>query len=554
MLKVFLAEDESVVREGLRDNIPWEQYGYQFTGEAGDGEMALPLIRKIRPDVLITDIKMPFMDGLALSRIVSQEFPQTKIVIISGYDEFEYARQAIQIGVEQYLLKPVTKHTMQNVLREIREKIESEQEQKNYLEKFREEMREYEQLSRRNFLEKVFEGKLSVTEMYDEAQKLSLELDAPCYNLLLISVQEKAQKRDTGAPPGLTERVWEELQHYFLRFPEYLLFYWNLSTYGLLIKDEAERMEEMTGRAQQNIRRICQSAGEELDWYVAAGRPVQRLSLLPQLYAQVNHMLSGRFLKPEEHLLGAEPETPLPGGEAGVLGGVDSAQVDPDILKGFLQRGKQEEVQDFVTGYLSSQKNAMQSKLFRDYLMLSIRFTAAAFAEGLGVPQETFLRQALGERERELTLREEEFAPYMRSLIGEAVRLREQESDSQGRRIVKKALEYIEEHDTQESLSLNGAAGEAGVSASYLSAVFSQEMDLTFTEYVTQRRMEKAKKLLRESELHSGEIAQAVGYKDPHYFSFVFKKTQGVSPREYRQGEKNGSAQQGGAAGAGVQT
>ena len=109
MLKVFLVDDESVIREGLRDNIPWEQYGYRFVGEATDGEMALPLIRKTMPDVLITDIKMPFMDGLSLSKIVSSEFPKMKIIIISGYDDFEYARQAIEVGVEQYILKPITK-------------------------------------------------------------------------------------------------------------------------------------------------------------------------------------------------------------------------------------------------------------------------------------------------------------------------------------------------------------------------------------------------------------------------------------------------------------
>ena len=109
MLKVFLAEDETLIREGLRDNIPWEQYGYRFVGEAADGEMALPLIRKTKPDVLITDIKMPFMDGLSLSRIVREELPRTKIIIISGYDDFEYAREAISIGVDQYLLKPVTR-------------------------------------------------------------------------------------------------------------------------------------------------------------------------------------------------------------------------------------------------------------------------------------------------------------------------------------------------------------------------------------------------------------------------------------------------------------
>ena len=123
MLKVFLVEDETLIREGLRDRIPWEQYGFRFVGEAGDGEMALPLIRKTRPDVIITDIKMPFMDGLELSRIVKEEFPKTKILIVSGYDDFEYAREALTIGVDQYILKPVTRMNIRKVFEELKEKI-----------------------------------------------------------------------------------------------------------------------------------------------------------------------------------------------------------------------------------------------------------------------------------------------------------------------------------------------------------------------------------------------------------------------------------------------
>ena len=151
MLKVFLVEDESLIREGLRDEIPWEQYGFRFAGEAADGEMALPLIRKTRPDVLITDIKMPFMDGLSLSKVVHMELPKTKIVIISGYDDFEYARQAIEVGVDQYLLKPITRQAMRKTLLEMKEKIESEQEQNDYQAQFQNEMHEYEQFSRRRF-------------------------------------------------------------------------------------------------------------------------------------------------------------------------------------------------------------------------------------------------------------------------------------------------------------------------------------------------------------------------------------------------------------------
>ena len=193
MLKVFLVEDESVVREALRDNIPWQQYGYRFVGEAGDGEMALPLIRKTVPDVLITDIKMPFMDGLALSHIVKSEYPDMKIIIISGYDDFGYARQAISEGVDEYLLKPITRRSLQKALSELREKIEAEQEQKNYVKKFQTEMQQYEQYALRSFFEKVFEGKLSAQELYEEAGKQGLDINASGYNLILLGVQRVEQ-------------------------------------------------------------------------------------------------------------------------------------------------------------------------------------------------------------------------------------------------------------------------------------------------------------------------------------------------------------------------
>ena len=125
MLKTFLVEDEVIVRETIKRMIPWEQYGFELAGEAADGEMALPLILKCRPDLLITDIKMPFMDGLTLCKLVKKELPDIKIVILSGYDDFNYAKQAISIGVEDYLLKPITKNAFIERLVEIHNRYES---------------------------------------------------------------------------------------------------------------------------------------------------------------------------------------------------------------------------------------------------------------------------------------------------------------------------------------------------------------------------------------------------------------------------------------------
>ena len=169
---------------------PYRDYYIWRDGkEAADGEMALPLIRQVRPDVLITDIKMPFMDGLSLARMVNAELPRTKILIMSGYDDFEYARTAIELGVEQYLLKPVTKQTMKKVLVELREKIEQAAQADDYQAIYQEEMHEYEQFSRRRFFEKALGGGLSVAETYEEASRASLEIAAPAYNLLFFYLQ-----------------------------------------------------------------------------------------------------------------------------------------------------------------------------------------------------------------------------------------------------------------------------------------------------------------------------------------------------------------------------
>lgn len=539
MLKIFLVEDESVVREGLRDNIPWQQYGYKFVGEASDGEMALPLIQKTQPDVLLTDIKMPFMDGLSLSRIVHQEFPDMKIIIFSGYDDFEYARQAITVGVEQYLLKPITRASLQKVLTELRTKIENEQEQKNYQEKFQEEAREYERFSRTNFFMKVFEGRMPVQNIYEEAAKLSLKINAPCYNLLMFSLQDKREGENGGYESEDFARKREELLHYFVRYPEYLVFRWNINTYGVLLQGSAEQMKELMERCLENIERICQPTEEIFDWYAAAGEPVERLSLLAECYGKVNHLFAYRFLVPDKHIFTKEiADNYMPREEGGKIGDIDSAKVDQELIKDFLLRGSHDEIPEFVDSYLFSIQEALKSRLFQNYLVFHVHFVTMAYVEEIGCDKKEFL-ELLGEEQiQEVNRSIEELSLYIQNILEKAMELRDRVSDHQSKKILKKALDYIEENYTQDTLSLNTVASEVNVSSNYFSAIFSQAMQVTFIEYVTQKRMEKAKKLLRQTEKHSGDIAQEVGYKDPHYFSFVFKKTQGCTPREYRAGVK----------------
>ena len=136
MIKVFIVESDTAVREEIKNSIKWEREGYEVAGEASDGELAYPMIVQERPDILITDIKMPFMDGLELSRLVRQELPDIKILIVSGCAEFEYAREAIQIGVEDYLLKPVSSAELLKVLRGVSVSVIQEWEEKELLKKY----------------------------------------------------------------------------------------------------------------------------------------------------------------------------------------------------------------------------------------------------------------------------------------------------------------------------------------------------------------------------------------------------------------------------------
>lgn len=540
MIKVFLVEDELIIREGLRDIIPWQQYGFTLVGDAGDGEQALPMIRELRPDVLITDIKMPFMDGLALSSLVSREFPNMKILIISGYDDFEYARQAIRIGVEQYLLKPITKAMLIKTLAEVQEKIQSEREQETYLEKFRSEVQEYEQFSRRRFFEQVVAGQLSVGEIYEKAGELGISMDAQFYNLLLYSFQTGGKGAEGEKGQEAISQIRDGLTQFFMMYPEYLMFRWNLTTYAVLIKGEADQIETVTQRCVDTIRMHVLPYENEVKWYVAVGEPTRRLSALPTCFEEVSHVFSFRHLLSDQHILTRELTAKMVrSDDASSLKNLDMTKIDPAVLRGFLQNGQIDELHDFVEEYVDG-FTAASSRLFCQYLMLNVRFTAIAYIEELGYSQSEFSDQLPDVELVEKNVSKDELKEYICEILRCALELREKENRSQSRDMIGRALAYIDENFADENISLKEVAGYTNVSANYFSAVFSQEMRQTFVEYLTQKRMDRARELLRQTDKRTAEIAAEVGYKDPHYFSFVFRKTQGCTPRDYRTGGKRG--------------
>ena len=543
MLKIFLAEDEVIVRETIKRMIPWEELGFELVGEAADGEMALPLLIRQKPDLLITDIKMPFMDGLTLAKLAKKELPELKIVILSGYDDFNYAKQAISIGVEEYLLKPITKNALIERLSEIRSRYEHEKTQKEYYEKFQREMQVYEKNSNRDFFEALVCGSMDMMEVYKKAEKLGLDIVAEAYNILIFTMN--SEEDFSGQKEGYSE--WEAeslemLEDFFSDNTSAMLFRCNIFSYGVLIKGQKETIDENTRSCIDEIKKILDRKEQKRQWFVAVGESVERLSQLQKSYHSASRAFSQRYLYGENILYYDEMELmEHRSGQADTndnayLKNVDVNALNPAILQKFLSNGLQEETENFVKDYFYAiGQEPMESLVFRNYVILNVRFSVLSFLKSLGCDTEEMEPENTEEILAESGKNIESAIAYAEKMVSQAITIRDQNSGNKNRSILKTAVDFIDEHYMDEDISLNTAANVANVSSNHFSALFSQNMGQTFIEYLTTLRMNKAKELLRCTGMRSSEIAGEVGYKDAHYFSYLFKKTQGMTPSEYRK-------------------
>jgi two-component system response regulator YesN len=543
MLKIFLAEDEVVVRETIKRMIPWEELGFELVGEAADGEMALPLLLRQQPDLLITDIKMPFMDGLTLARLAKKEIPGLKVVILSGYDDFNYAKQAIGIGVEDYLLKPITKNALIERLSEIRSRYEHEKTQKEYYEKFQREMQAYEKNSSRDFFEALVGGSMDMMEVYKRAEKLGLDIVAEAYNVLIFTMncdEDFSGQRDEYS--SWEAESLELLENFFAGHSSAMLFRSNIFSYGVLLKGQRETIEENTRACVDEIRKILSRQDGRREWFLAVGQSVERLSQIQKSYHKASRAFSQRYLYDENILYYDEMETmEHPGGQAetednAYLQKVDVNALNPAILQKFLSNGLQEETENFVKDYFYAiGQEPMESLVFRNYVILNVRFSVISFIKGLGCDTNEMESADTEEVLAESGKNMESAIAYAKKMISQAIEIRDQNSGNKNRSILKTAVDFIDSHYMDEEISLNTVANVANVSSNHFSALFSQNMGQTFIEYLTSLRMNKAKELLRCTGMRSSEIAGEIGYKDAHYFSYLFKKTQGMTPSDYRK-------------------
>ena len=535
-IKVFLVEDEMVIRRGIKNSIDWEKEGYIFCGEASDGELAYPMIIKEKPDILITDIRMPFMDGLELCKLVKKELPNIKILILSGYDEFDYAKEAIRLGVTDYLLKPISSGKLLEALNGVSESIRREKEDKDLVRKYMEEMRENTEHEKQKFFEQMIAGNLSMADALETGKKYEMNLSAGMYNLLLFRFTLGEENRKSGELLGEAEYAIEKLTERL----EYV-FEFQRGVEGwafLLMADNEEQMSERVKELSKDLEEIMKNYST-IAYFGGIGQPVARLRELEESFREAERALAARFTMELNRIISVEDirmaqnVDTLDDIEITSFGEIEKTRT---MLEKFLNNGAEDEIDEFVDVYINElPEENLKSVLMRQYIIMDAYIVMMSFCEKIeGIEGEMQAQSEELKNSMKTIQTLEEIKNYIRMLLKKIIGVRDTISGRRYSDIIEIAKDQIRKTYMSDEISLNTIAAEVGMSPSYFSSIFSKEMGKTFVEYLTEIRMDRAKELLMCSSMKTSEIGYEVGYKDPHYFSYIFKKTQNCTPKEFR--------------------
>lgn len=526
MLKIFLVEDDIVAREEIKNKINWEAQGYELCGEAGDGELAFPLIRKLRPDIVITDIKMPFMDGLVLSRLIKQEMPFTEVIVLTEDRDFEYARECVRLGVARYLLKPVDGSELlreiDSLAKQIAEKNREHEDRVKYLK------------DKKELFRHLVTGSNTPAQLLESARSLELDLSAVWYNILLIKIHDPGRTYDEHSE--IIAEIEEQLEQRFSeRVGQVLVFDRDLEGKALLFKaDSREELTDIQSNFIAKLKEMLTLYGQ-VNYFGGFGTPVNRLGELPGSFEKASRAFARRYLEEGNRILdsGESEQENLAKQDEFDIGSINPKQVDRRKIQEFLKVGSREDISHFIEEYFRGlwDDNAMKSNIFRHYIILDAYFCVADFLEELQIPRSEIIPPDMSSGALQ---RVEDASAYVTGIVSKALELREKAASNRYRDTVHQVMQYIEENYADEELSLNLLAAYVNFSPNHLSMVFSQQTGQTLSKYLTDIRMNKAKELLCCTGKKSSVISVEVGYKDPHYFSYLFKKTQGMTPTQFR--------------------
>lgn len=531
MMKVVIVDDDSIIRRGLTQIIPWEKNGFTLAGTARDGEEALSLIAEVRPQLLLTDIRMPFMDGFQLTEAVKERFPDTKIIMLTSFDEFELAHRALKLKVFDYLLKPVDSQHLLDTAKRAMAELEYENEMKR-------KVIEGMPLLRQRFLEKLIKENLSEDEIRSHSDFLHYKLPHARYVAILLTA-------DDYSYPDYQNRFGKEMLKYcILNVAEETIR--EYEDEGIVFdSEEGEVVVIFYGDGEpdlieQNALQIAETIRANVEKFlkttVTVGigfiydhpRDISRSYRDAKAAIEFRHMIgTNRVLTVGDTGLPPSCSTEI------ILNGIESELV----MK--VKLGLMKEAHAILENI---ERRVLESKYVSlvQVRLIAIEISLLMFKELEDIVKRNVklmdnfdsFHSYYHELDRLQTV--QDIFDSIRTLINRFIDITNREREIQTKSMVHKAIEYIEENYAAEGLSLQETARYVHISPTYLSILFKKEKNITFSDFLLQTRMRAATELLRISGLKSYEVAEKVGYSNPQYFSQCFKKYTGFSPTDYK--------------------
>lgn len=532
LYRIILVDDEEEVRKGIIRKIDWETLGFQVVGDAENGQDALEKIEQLEPDVVMTDIRMPYMDGLTLTSWIRQKYPSVKVLIFSGFDDFEYAQQAIKLNVTEYILKPVNVEELTQILNRVRENLDQEIEQRRDVDRLRESYLNSLPILRELFLNDMVRGNMPAEDIRQKLEEYKIDiLGAEKWLTAVINVEN-----ETAEETGLTLHQEKELIPISVKsllednLKDYCRFTAFNSAVGitLIAAVDGEKKQtsliDLLGDICKEIKRILQ-----VTVTIGIGYFCKDLEQLPAAYQSAVDALGYQEIVGTGNIIYINDMEPVSRGKLQL-----ETRDEADLIAA-VKFGTREKIEAAARSFASRMESARVHMRQQQVYQMSIINCLIRLMQ----QQDLDLSAMFGTDEMYGkviygNMKPEEFASVITEVGCRMNEAMNRERDKTAKKVILEAKQYILDHYQDPELSVDVMCRQLHMSPAYFSTVFKRETGQTYIAYLTEVRLDKAVELLNTTDDKTYVIAQKVGYQEQNYFSYVFKKRFGISPTKFR--------------------
>lgn len=535
MYKLVIVDDEPTVRAGLSRHFDWGAFGIELAGQADDGSTGLNLIGQVKPDIVLTDVKMPKMDGIEMAKEVRTRFPGTKIVFISGHNDVDYLRSALQIHAVDYIFKPVKMPELRNVVERVLQALKTEEKERQLVKDMQVKLTQSMPLLREKFLMSIIrDGVANPRALQEKMDFLNLELPAEAIYLALVvtidDTTEVLSERSERDKQLLSYAILNVIQELIDTHMKGYSFENRSGEYvGILIMDESAEDQEaslftLAGQIRDSLLQWL-----KISVTIGVGEQVLSIAGLAVSYKHAREAADQKWYLGKNRIITMDS---LDTGEES-LSRFDTEHSerlistlkagDHNRLEAELNEIYQEFARKRKGGFKYCRSVSVQLILLSGRVLLDLNVLTREWDE----KEELALEQLL--KQETMT----ELRSFVAGYLSEICTCVQEKRSGRSTDVIERIHQFIGEH-YPENLTVADIAESVYLSPTYVSLLFKQETGDTIYEYLTKVRIEKAKELLRDPRTKFYEVCELVGYSNPSHFSKLFKKITGLTPSVYR--------------------